>query len=327
MSEIINEKYTFEENMINCKLFLIKEEQLLKSALALANGVKLKYSVIDENNTSINENPDSNFAYCKIVNKIQDLEKILKFIEKPIKVFNEIIQYCVKYIQFSIAQIIAKYTQMLVLFVKRITVYIKRKVAEFLKKMLEACTRGLGSATMVIFIQPIILLFQGISILANGILIGTTAVLSALPSLIAVDAEGMCFFMTPKSLQTTKMNVINTNQSIVYRLPEALMQQLQNLLKQFDKLNIPIKISAVAAGAALGALSVRDGKDLNIGCNALKLLDPMTILKAIETLVSLLPLAQPLPKYEKLSFTNIGFLVWLITGFEPAGFQSFGFPV
>lgn len=327
MTKIVDEKYTFEENIINARLFLFKEEKLLKAALGLANGITLKYSVINESNASVNENPDTNFAYCKIVNKIQDLEKILKFVEKPIEIFNDIIQYCVKYIQFSAAQIIAKYTQMLTLFVKRITVYIKRKIAEFLKKMLEACTRGLGATSMAIFIQPILLLFQGISILANGILMGTTIILSALPSLLAVDAEGMAFFMTPKSLQTTAMNVINANQSIVYRLPEALMQQLQNLLKQFDKLNIPIKVSAVAAGAALGALSVRDGKDLEVGCDALKLLNPKTILKAIEALVSLLPLAQPLPKYEKLSFTNIGFLVWLITGFEPAGFQSFGFPV
>jgi len=327
MSQIINRNFTFEENIINSKLFLIKESKILKEAAALSNGIILKYSITNEGNTSINENPDTDFAYCKIVDKINELKKIIQFFEKPIKIFNEIMTYCVDFIKYDAAQIIIKYVETLALFVKKIVLHIKRKIAEFMKKMLQGCVGGLGSAAMAIFIQPIIMTFQTISILANGILTAITSLLSFLPPMLSISAEGMSFFMTPKSLKTVEMNITNPNQSIVYRLPSTLMEQVQNLLKQFDKLNIPIKVSAVAAGAALGALSAKEGKDLNIGCNALKLFDPKTILKAIELIVSILPLSQPLPKYEKLSLLNIGFLVWLITGFEPAGFQSFGFPV
>ena len=51
------------------------------------------------------------------------------------------------------------------------------------------------------------------------------------------------------------------------------------------------------------------------------------ILKSIESIVSSIPVPQALPKFEKLSLTNLGFLAWLITGFEPAGLKSFGFMV
>ena len=327
MASIIDKKYSLEENLINCKIFLIKEEKILKAAFALSNGTTLKYSINNESNTSCNVNIEADPKYCKIVEKVQDQKKILTFLEKTIKTFNEIISYCVDYIKFDAVQIIIKQTQALVLFVKKITLSIKRKVAELLKAMLQGCVGGKGSPDMAIFIQPIILLFQGISTLTNGILMGITTALSTLPSLISVAAEGMSFFMTPKSIKTTEMTVANANQSIVYHLPSSVMNKAQEAIKQVDKLNIPIKVASVAAGAALGAASAKAGEKLNIGCKSLNLLDPLMILKSIESIVSSIPVPQALPKFEKLSLTNLGFLAWLITGFEPAGLKSFGFMV
>ena len=59
----------------------------------------------------------------------------------------------------------------------------------------------------------------------------------------------------------------------------------------------------------------------------LEAFDIKKIKPLIETLM--LPLqftADPLPRYEKLNILNIGFLIFLITGFEPAAKQSFGIP-
>jgi hypothetical protein len=36
--------------------------------------------------------------------------------------------------------------------------------------------------------------------------------------------------------------------------------------------------------------------------------------------------AEAVPRYEKLSITNVRFLVFLVTGFEPAGKNTFGIP-
>ena len=51
MVSIIDKKYSLEENLINCKIFLIKEEKILKAAFALSNGTTLKYSINNESNT------------------------------------------------------------------------------------------------------------------------------------------------------------------------------------------------------------------------------------------------------------------------------------
>ena len=49
-------------------------------------------------------------------------------------------------------------------------------------------------------------------------------------------------------------------------------------------------------------------------------------MKAIDFLLSQLPIPDPLPKYEKLLPINLGYLAWLIIGFCPAGKKSFGIP-
>ena len=90
MASIIDKKYSLEENLINCKIFLIKEEKILKAAFALSNGTTLKYSINNESNTSCNVNIEVDPKYCKIVEKVQDQKKILTFLEKTIKTFNEI---------------------------------------------------------------------------------------------------------------------------------------------------------------------------------------------------------------------------------------------
>ena len=61
-------------------------------------------------------------------------------------------------------------------------------------------------------------------------------------------------------------------------------------------------------------------------CKVLKVINPKNIIKAIDRLLSTLPIPDPLPKYEKLLPINLGYLAWLIIGFCPAGKKAFGIP-
>ena len=63
-----------------------------------------------------------------------------------------------------------------------------------------------------------------------------------------------------------------------------------------------------------------------IGCKHLQLLDPEKIIKGIEFIVQLIPIPQALPKYEKISIINLGYVAWLLTSFELGGKRSFGMP-
>ena len=46
----------------------------------------------------------------------------------------------------------------------------------------------------------------------------------------------------------------------------------------------------------------------------------------IKSILSLYLVSEPLPKYERISLTNLGYMYWLIMGFEPAMKKCFGFP-
>ena len=192
--------------------------------------------------------------------------------------------------------------------------------------ILQWASAGKGGAVVMALISPVILLYKGISILATGILMGIQAVLNVLPSMIVVPAEGMSFFLTPKSMKLTEMNVVNSSHSVIYWLPPAVMDKINDIVKSVDKINIPLKVSGIAAGALLTASTIATASELKVHCPDSSKLNPETILKLINEILKTLAIPQPLPKYENLSLLNLGFLAWLLTGFCPAGQASFGLP-
>ena len=132
--------------------------------------------------------------------------------------------------------------------------------------------------------------------------------------------------MTPKSLKKTEMNVVNINQSITDRLGAPLKKAVMEILQAVKKANVPVKVAAIAAGAAAGEMSIAQGKELTIPCKSLELVNPEKLSNMLNKLLAFILSADPLPKYENLSIKNPGFLLWLMTGFLPAGKLSFGIP-
>lgn len=127
-------------------------------------------------------------------------------------------------------------------------------------------------------------------------------------------------------MKLTEMNVVNSSHSVIYWLPPAVMDKINDIVKSVDKINIPLKVSGIAAGALLTASTIATASELKVHCPDSSKLNPETILKLINEILKTLAIPQPLPKYENLSLLNLGFLAWLLTGFCPAGQASFGLP-
>lgn len=319
---ILNDRNSFQTNVLITNLYLEKTRSILDTGM----------SVVVKNLTGQSLSADSdirketNRCIANSIKKINAYKSFLQLLSEIPADLNDIASYYIRYITKSASQYILKKTQIISLQIKKVVASVKKKIAELTKEILQFCTSGTGNPAISALLSPVILLFRGISILANAILIGINAVLSVLPPIVAVNAEGMSFFMTPKSLNTTAMNVLNMNNSVVYKIPSEIQDKINQVLMTVNKLNIPIKMSAVTAGAALGAAAVRENGNFNIGCKDLSKLNPRELLRVIETIISVIPLAEPLPKFENLSITNLGFLIWLMTGFCPAGRSSFGMP-
>lgn len=322
---ILQDTNSFQTNVLITELYLEKTRSIVNHGMSAI--VKNAASTIGISSASdIDIKKETNRCIANSIKKINSYRKFLQLLGEIPADLNDIAAYYIRYITKSASQYILKKTQIISLSIKKAVALIKKKIAELTKEMLQFCMSGTGSAAMSALISPVIMLFRGISILANGILIGINAVLSVLPPIVAVNAEGMSFFMTPRSLKTTAMKVLNINNSIVYKIPPEIQDKINQVLQTVNKLNIPIKMSAVTAGAALGAAAVKENGNFNIGCKDLSKLNPRELLRTIETIISAIPLAEPLPKFENLSITNLGFLIWLMTGFCPAGRLSFGIP-
>lgn len=316
MNQIIDTNLPYTVNAIRAKLAVEKEQLIVEDA------IRLTVEIVGGKT----EKPGTEADICSLIERITKLKKLIEIFVSIPEIFKEIVEYCVNNIEYFLSQIILKYIEIIVLYIKKVISFIKRTVAEWTKMILQWASAGKGSAVVTALIMPVILLYKGISILATGILLGIQAILKVLPSIIAIPAEGMSFFMTPKSMQTTGTNVINSSQSIVYWLPPAIMDKINEIVKSIDKINIPLKVSGIAAGALLMSSIIATASELKVDCPDMSKLNPETILKLIDEILKLLAIPQPLPKYENLSLLNLGFLAWLLTGFCPAGQASFGLP-
>jgi hypothetical protein len=136
----------------------------------------------------------------------------------------------------------------------------------------------------------------------------------------------MTFFFTPKSMNMTKITVLNPNSAIGDRYPQPVYITLFNIRKSVDVANAAIKKAALVAGAAAGAVSIMSDNPRFGISNKLSRINPGKLQKAVDLAEDLIPIPLGLPRYEKLKFTNLGFLAFLITGFELAAHKSFGIP-
>ena len=297
-------------------------------------GVLPKNANTKEETTNTNREEDKAVKMCKMIAKIKSLQKIVDSLKGLTVVLTDSMKYIVEYNINAAVEYIMKKIQILALKIKRLLVELSIKIAKMMRSLLIGLDNKCGSgitATLNSAIVAIMAVFKALAIAVNAVMMAVKFILDMMPPMISVGAETMCFFLTPKSamlgLTKVEMTCANPNKSICNRLPTVIKQSISAIEEEINIANNAIRIAMIATGAAYGlACAFTQFNIPDTLCKVLKVINPKNIIKAIDLLLSLLPIPDPLPKYEKLLPINLGFLAWLIIGFCPAGKKAFGFP-
>lgn len=297
-------------------------------------GVLPKNANTKEETTNTNREEDKAVKMCKMIAKIKSLQKIVDSLKGLTIVLTDSMKYIVEYNINAAVEYIMKKIQILALKIKRLLVELSIKIAKMMRSLLIGLDNKCGSgitATINSAIVAIMAVFKALAIAVNAVMMAVKFILDMMPPMISVGAETMCFFLTPKSamlgLTKVEMTCANPNKSICNRLPTVIKQSISAIEEEINIANNAIRIAMIATGAAYGlACAFTQFNIPDTLCKVLKVINPKNIIKAIDLLLSLLPIPDPLPKYEKLLPINLGYLAWLIIGFCPAGKKAFGFP-
>jgi hypothetical protein len=145
-------------------------------------------------------------------------------------------------------------------------------------------------------------------------------------TILNVKSSGCCFFLTPKSFKKTDIKVMNVNKSLTNNIPEAIDKLLTQAEQKMKEKVADKRTNEISKMKANGANSAPSG-ELNVGSmGSFPKFSADEIKKARKILLQTLVDADGLPRYEDLKLTNVRFLVYLVTGFEPAANKSFGIP-
>lgn len=298
--EIADEKYEKR------KAFYLEEKQKIMDKIA----------ELDQSLTAL---------FMKIAEIAEFLQKLLD-IQTYINVFFECLDKWkndlldspyIQYIELQVQKIILK--------IERMVIIIKQKMKEIEKKILIAMYNGKCVAALEAMYAAIIAAIVLIKEMIDKLIMAINKVISFLPDMIKVGAEAMSFFMTPKSMNSVPMPIVNLRKSIIDVLDEGLRMAIAEILTKGDKAKAASKGAYIAARIASTQLS---GMVACPQLPAVEIPEPAAIIRrAVDMLINLIPLAKPLPKYEQLNmFTNPGYLIFLITGWARAGQCAFGMP-
>ena len=297
-------------------------------------GVFPKNANTKEETTNTNREEDKAIKMCKMIAKIKSLQKIVDSLKGLTIVLTDSMKYIVEYNINVAVEYIMKKIQILALKIKRLLVELSIKIAKMMRSLLIGLDNKCGSgitATLNSAIVAIMAVFKALAIAVNAVMMAVKFILDMMPPMISVSAESMCFFLTPKSamlgLTKIEMTCANPNKSICNRLPTVIKQSISAIEEAINISNNAIRIAMISAGAAMGLASAFTQFNIpDTLCKVLKVINPQSIIKSIDLLLSLIPIPDPLPKYEKLLPINLGYLAWLIIGFCPAGKKAFGIP-
>ena len=297
-------------------------------------GVLPKNANTKEETANTNREEDKAVKMCKMIAKIKSLQKIVDNLKGLTVVLTDSMKYVVEYAITAAVEYVMKKIQLIALKIKRLLVELSIKIAKMTKNLLLSLDNKCGSeitAALNTAMIAVMTVFKGLAVAVYSVMMAVKLILDMMPPMISVGAESMCFFLTPKSVMAGLSNIgmtcTNPNNSICNRLPTVIKQAISTIEEQINLSNNAIRIAMIATGAALGLTCAFT--QFNIPetlCKVLKVINPETIIKAIDLLLSPLPIPDPLPKYEKLLPINLGYLAWLIVGFCPAGKKAFGFP-
>ena len=232
-----------------------------------------------------------------------------------------------KYTKYLATQIILKKFQILKYRIELIKTVVQITIAKLKKSVLSGLLCGKGSANDPIN-ATMSSTMSSAAATANTILSVIDSIVTMINSvtIMNVNGAGMAFFPTPKSIKKVDINIANSNKSTTNNIPDAINQMISKAENQIRESNGKIKQAKILSMGAAGASSAPSGNFDAGSFGILPKFDPSIIRNAVTTLMNMLVDADAVPRYEKLSISNIRFLVFLVTGFEPAGKRTFGIP-
>lgn len=232
-----------------------------------------------------------------------------------------------KYTKYLATQIILKNFQILKYRIEMIKTGIQITIATLTKSVISGLLCGKGSAKDPIN-ATISSTMTSAAAAANIILSVIDSIVTMINSvnIMNVNGAGMAFFPTPKSITKVDISISNSNQSTTNNIPDPVNQMISKSENQIRESNGKIKQAKILSMGAAGASSASSGNFDAGSFGSLPKFDPSIIRNAVTILMQMLVDADAVPRYEKLSISNIRFLVFLVTGFEPAGKKTFGIP-
>ena len=232
-----------------------------------------------------------------------------------------------RYTKYLTTQIVLKKFQILRYRMDLVKIEIDIKAARLKKHSLIESLNGKGSAT-----DPtnaaMASTVSSAATTANSILTVIDTIVTAInnSTVMNVNGAGMAFFPTPKSISKVDINIANSNQSTTNNIPDAIDQLISNAENKIREINGKAKKAKILSMGAAGAKSATSGKFNPGSFGDIPKFDPSVIRDSVRMLLQLVTDADALPRYEMLSVSNIRFLTFLVTGFEPAGKMTFGIP-
>lgn len=259
---------------------------------------------------------------AKLVQKLTDMTTYIAQIQKFLtELKGEALNN--PYVQYLKLQV-----ELIELKIKKELKICEKKTNKYTSKYLGLFLNGKCCAALATVYGALLMSLQVVVAAINVALEALQKVMNCIPPNFTVGGEGLSFFITPKYFTGgIKMPIYNLNSSMILYSPEALTTALSELIHIPTVANVALKSTFLGARVAnaQNELKVSDLKpnvpDINLQSVA------KVLYKAADTIMALFPSPNPLPKYEKLNmFTNIGFSMWLITGWCRAGQVAFGLP-
>ena len=232
-----------------------------------------------------------------------------------------------KYTKYLATQIILKNFQILKYRIEMIKTGVQITIATLTKSVISGLLCGKGSAKDPIN-ATMSSTMTSAAAAANIILSVIDSIVTMINSvnIMNVNGAGMAFFPTPKSITKVDISISNSNQSTTNNIPDSVDHMISKSENQIRESNGKLKQAKILSMGAAGASSASSGNFDAGSFGSLPKFDPSIIRNAVTILMQMLVDADAVPRYEKLSISNIRFLVFLVTGFEPAGKRTFGIP-
>lgn len=229
--------------------------------------------------------------------------------------------------KYMALQIILKKYEILKLMCEKTKLTVEKFTLKITKTILSGLLVGKGS-TLIAPINVTLTTLSTIGSACDAIMTSLSSLISLIQNLNILNVNGgsCCFFMTPKSLTKTQITIANTRQSLTNNLSDVVDQYITEAEESIKEANGKIKKSKVALCAADGGISAATGNFEPTHFDIFDKFKPETIRTAVNMILQTVLDADALPRYEKLKITNVRFLTFLITGFEPAAKTTFGIP-